>query len=180
MAHLDFAISAHYSLPKNFKADIVVHNPHQVTPKIFNWIQVLVPFQNLNLLVMPFFCWLGCMFWVMMKDEVPLHFQLSRRSLKVLFFFCQLFTISSTLYKAPVPAEKKQHHSRMLPPPCFSLGVVFFWWCAGMFLRQTFGIMAKKKGKTWRGKAYLNSWNSFLVNHRHFKLYHVRDDYYLA
>lgn len=40
----------------------------------------------------------------------------------------KLFTIFSTLIKAPVPTEEKQSYSMMLSPPCFTIGMMFFWW----------------------------------------------------
>lgn len=86
------------------------------------------PFQNLHfLLVKPYFCWFGCMLWVivMLKDEVPLHLKFSYRSLKVLCSHWIVFTIiSSSATKAPVPDEEKQPQSIIVPPPCFTAGTV--------------------------------------------------------
>ncbi len=62
------------------------------------------------------------MLWVVvvLKDEVPQKPE----------GFVPIFNsniIPSTLTKAPVPAEEKQPQSVMLPPPCFTVGMVFLW-----------------------------------------------------
>ncbi len=81
-----------------------VHSPLQITTQMFSRIQVWAmagPLQNFNLLlVKPFFCWFGCMLWVVvvLKDEVPLHLQHSSRSLKVL---CQYWLVFGAVHNSP-------------------------------------------------------------------------------
>ncbi len=48
-------------------------------------------------------------------------------------WYLKRFIIPSTLTKAPVPADEKQPQSVMLLPPCFTVGMVFLWWCAVFF-----------------------------------------------
>ncbi len=52
--------------------------------------------------------------------------------------YLELFIIPSTLTKAPVPAKEKQPQSMMLPPPCFTVGMLLLWWCAVLFFHQTY------------------------------------------
>lgn len=121
----------------------LVHRPVQITLQMFNGIRVWTvagPFQSLSLtLVKPLFCWFRCVFWVIavLKNEVPLYFQLSNRKLKVL---CQQWLVFGTVYSplppAPVPAELKLPQGIMLPPPCFTVGMVSFSRCALLFLWQ--------------------------------------------
>ncbi len=63
-------------------------------------------------------------------------------------WYLELFIIPSTLTKAPVPAEEKQPQSVMLPPPCFTVGMVFLWWCAVLFLCQTYLLELWPKSST--------------------------------
>ncbi len=117
MAHLDFAIFYHSSLQKCSKS--VRLRGHLLctalsrSPERFSigfrsglWLG------HCHLLLKPFFCWFGCMLWVVfvLRDDVPLHLPLSSRSLKVLCsidWYLKLFIIPSTLTKSPVPAEEK-------------------------------------------------------------------------
>ena len=78
------------------------HSTLQITPQIYNWIQVwalIGPFQNFHLLLVnPFFCWFGFILWVavVLKDEVPNHLQISSSGLKGL---CQHWMVFGTIYK---------------------------------------------------------------------------------
>lgn len=53
-------------------------------------------------------------------------------------WYLELFIMPSTLTKALVPAEEKQSQSIILPPTCFTVGMVFFWWWGVLFLHQTY------------------------------------------
>lgn len=44
--------------------------------------------------------------------------------------YLKLFILPSTLTKTSVPAEEKQPQSLVLPPPCFTVGMLLFWRCA--------------------------------------------------
>ena len=134
-----------------------VHSPLQIAPQIFNRIQVWAlagPFQNFNLLlVKPFLCWFGCMLWVIVHWKTKFLFMFSFlaeawRFCANIDWYLELFIIPSSLTKAPVPAEETLPQSIMLPPPCFSVGMVFFWWCAGWFLRQTYLLELWPKSST--------------------------------
>ena len=82
--------------PPILAPNLSVDSPLQVTPQISIWIQVWAlagPFHNFNLLlVKPFFCWFGCILWivVMLKGKIPLHLQLFSRRLKVLWQFTDI------------------------------------------------------------------------------------------
>ncbi len=101
-----------------------VHKPLQITPQIFKRFGSGL--------------WLGLSF-----VNLDVCFRLSCWKMKFLFIFrflaeawrfyasidwyLELFIIPSTLTKSPVPAEEKQPRSMMLPPPCFTVGMVFLW-----------------------------------------------------
>lgn len=101
---------------------------------LFNWIQVqnlAESFQNFDLLVKPFFYWFGGMLWVIvLKGEIPLHRQHFSRDIKVL---CQNRLIIGTAHNSlhlnhsPNSTEEKQAKSIMLPSPCFTVDMVYFW-----------------------------------------------------
>ena len=91
----------------------------------------------------PFGC--TCMLWfvVMLEGPVTSKVQLSSRLLQVplknfqVVFF---FMMPSILYSAPGPLHvaAKHPHSMMLPPPCFTVGIVLFGLKASPFSRQTY------------------------------------------
>lgn len=81
------------------------------------------------------------------KSLFPLPFASRRKSLRDCYFYfynpapmlhckdiqwtqkawyLELFIIPSTWTKALVPAEEKEPQITMLPPPCFTMGLVFF------------------------------------------------------
>ncbi len=131
-----------------------VHSPLQITPQIFNWIQVWAlagPFQNFIIF-----------WWSRSFVEFDVCYRLlSCWKMKFLFSFLaeawrfcanidwymELFIIPSTLTKAPVP-EEKQPQSVMLLPPCFTVGMVFLWWCAVLFFHQTYLLELWPKSST--------------------------------
>lgn len=43
---------------------------------------------------------------------------------------------------------EKQPLSTMLPPPCFTISMVLFWWCAVLFLSQTYLLELWSKSST--------------------------------
>ncbi len=71
-----------------------VYSPLQIIPQIFNRIQVWAlagPFQNFSLfLVKPFFCWFGCMLWVVvvLKDSNTWHMNFLFSFLAEAWSFC--------------------------------------------------------------------------------------------
>ena len=51
-----------------------------------------------------------------------------------------LYSSPSILTSLPVPATEKHPHSMMLPPPCFTVGMVLAWWWAVPGFLQTWRL----------------------------------------
>lgn len=90
------------------------------------------------------FSWLGCVLWVviMFKGEI-LHLQFSVPELEKAWYL-ELVIPLPVSTRAPEPAEEPQ--SMMLPPSCFTVGVVVFVWWAVLFWHQTYCIFWKFRG----------------------------------
>lgn len=63
----------------------------------------------------------------------------------VLFCFFKIFTYSfsmspSNLMRFPVSDALKHPHSLILPPPCFTVGNLFFGWYASPLFLQTYAV----------------------------------------
>lgn len=152
VAHLDLAILAHSSLQKRSKSFLLqghllctalFRSPHRCsiwfssglwlghskTLIFFRWSHAFV---DLNVCFSLLSCWkVKFLFIFSFLTE-------AWRFCAKIDCYLELFIIPSTLTKALVPAEEKQPQSMMLPPPCFTVGMVFFGWCAVFFLQQTY------------------------------------------
>ncbi len=77
---------------------------------------------------------------VMLKDPAMFHLQCpcwwKRFSLKISRYMAP-FILSFTQISRPGPFEEKQPQSMMFPPPCFTVGMVFFGCNSAFFLLQT-------------------------------------------
>ena len=85
------------------------------------------PLKDIQRLVpKPLLHFLGCVLRVIFLLEGELWPQsevLSRFSSRIALYFAQ-FIFASILTSLPVPAAEKHPHSMMLPPPCFTVGMV--------------------------------------------------------
>ena len=114
----------------------------QLPPEVFNWVQVwrlAGPLQNLDMLLAePLLGFLGCVLWVVvvLEDPASTHLQCSDRG-RGLFPKISQYTapviLSLTQCTRPVPCADKHPQSMMLPPPCFTVGMVLY--CSLFFLR---------------------------------------------
>jgi hypothetical protein len=65
---------------------------------------------------------------VLLEGEPPSQSQISGRPKQVSvknFTYLAPSIIPSILTSFPVPADEKHPHSMMLPPPCFTVGMMF-------------------------------------------------------
>ena len=79
----------------------------------------------------PIHCSSGCMLRliVLLEGEPPPQSLQNRFSSKIVLYLApSIFPSTQTSF--PVPAEEKHPHSMMLPPPCFTVGMVCSGWCA--------------------------------------------------
>ena len=60
----------------------------------------------------------------------------NRFSFKVSLYLAPTI-LPSTLTSFPVPAEEKHLHNMMLPPPCFTVGMLCSEWCAVLVFHHT-------------------------------------------
>ncbi len=151
MAHLVFAIFAHSSLQKRSKSvrlrghllcTALFRSPHRFSIGFRSGLW-LGHSKTYHLLVKPFFVDLDVCFGLLLCWKMTFLFSFSFlaeawRFCANIDWYLERFIIPSTLTKAPVPAEEKQPQSVMLPPPCITVGMVLFWWCAVLFLCQTY------------------------------------------
>lgn len=67
-----------------------------------------------------------------------------RLSSRIVLYFTA-FMLPSTLTSLPGSAAEKHPHSMMLPPSCFTAGMVRLWWCAVFIVCQTLSCLMAKK-----------------------------------
>ncbi len=134
-----------------------VHSPLQVTPQIFNrfraglWLghsKTLSSSGEAILLLILMYALGCCRSERWSSSSSSAIYKEAWRFCSNIDWYLELFIIPSTLTKAPIPAEEKQPQSVMLPPPCFTVGMVFFWWCAVLFLCQTYHLELWPKSST--------------------------------
>ncbi len=118
----------------------------QLPPKIFYGVEIwrlARPLQDLEmLLTKPLLRCPGGVFGiiVMLKDQPRFIFNAladgRRFSLKISRYMAP-FILSFTQISRPGPFAEKQPQSMMFPPPCFTVGMVFFGCNSALFLLQT-------------------------------------------
>ena len=90
----------------------------------------------------PLQCNFGCVLRdvIMLKGELPSQLSFLVESDKFssrIFLYFAPHIFPSILTSATVPAHEKHPHNMMLPPLCFTVGMVFFGLCAVLGLHQT-------------------------------------------
>ncbi len=116
----------------------------QLPPKIFYGVEIwrlARPLQDLEmLLTKPLLRCPGGVFGiiVMLKDPATFYLQCPCWwfSLKISRYMAP-FILSFTQISRPGPFAEKQPQSMMFPPPCFTVGMVFFGCNSAFFLLQT-------------------------------------------
>ena len=111
----------------------MLHSYFQVSPEMFDWVQVQALAGPLNdiqgLVSKPLLHCLGSVLRVVVLldgEPSPQSEVLSapeRSSSRISLYFA-LFIFTSILTGLPVPAAEKHSHSMMLSPPCFTVGMV--------------------------------------------------------
>ena len=75
------------------------------------------------------------------------------------------FIFPSIMTSLPVPAAEKHPHSMMLPPPCFTVGMVLAWWWAAPGFLQTWCLAFTPKSSIFVSPdqriLFLMVWESF-------------------
>ena len=93
---------------------------------MFDWVQVRAltgPFKEIHRVVpKPLLHCLGCVLRVIVLLSEVLS-ALDQVFMKDIYVLGSI-QLSLTLTSPPVPAAEKQPHSMMLPPPCFTVGMV--------------------------------------------------------
>ena len=110
-----------------------LHSYFQVSPEMFNLVQVWAlagPLKDIQRLVLKtlLHC-LGCVFRVVVLLEgepSPQSEVLSTLEvfINVISLYFELFIFPAILTSLPFNAPEKHPHSMMLPPPCFTVGMV--------------------------------------------------------
>ncbi|XP_051533408.1 mitogen-activated protein kinase kinase kinase kinase 6 isoform X1 [Myxocyprinus asiaticus] len=111
----------------------LVDSHFQVSPEMFDWVQVQAlagPLKDIHRVVpKPLLRCLGCVLRVIVLLEGEPSAQsevlsaLDHVLLRISLYFAA-FSFPSTLTSPPVSAPEKHPHSMMLPPPCFTVGMV--------------------------------------------------------
>ena len=86
------------------------------------------PLKDIHIVVLkPLLCYLGSVLWVvvLLEDEPSPQSEV-QSALKhgIIKDVSAALIFPSTLTSLPVPAAEKHPHSMMLPPPCFTVGMV--------------------------------------------------------
>ena len=109
-----------------------IYSYFKVSLEMFDWVQVWAPAGPLKdihrLDLKPLLCYLGCVLRVVVLLEGEPSPQRSwahwsRFSSTISLYFA-LFIFPLILTSLSVPAAEKHPHSMMLPPPCFTVGMV--------------------------------------------------------
>ena len=115
-----------------------VNSHFQGSLEMFNWIHARAlagPLKDIH----PLLHCLGCVLRVIvllvnLRSSLRSWALRTRFSLRIALCFAP-FSFPSTLTSPQVPAAKKHPHSMMLPPPCFTIGIVLCrWWAVPGFL----------------------------------------------
>ena len=119
--------------------EVSVHSHFQISPEMFNRILVWAlawPLKDIHRVVLkPLLWYLGCVLRVvvLLKDEPSPQSEV-KSALEQVFIqdpgYIAAFIFPSILTSLPVPAAEQHPHSMMLPPPCFTVGMVLAWWWA--------------------------------------------------
>ena len=81
-------------------------------------------------------CFMSLSYWKMnFRPNFCFLAESSRFSSRIFLYFDPSI-FPSILTSAPVPDDEKHRHNMMLPPPCITVGMVFFGWCAVLGLCQ--------------------------------------------
>ena len=109
----------------------MLHSYFQVSPEMFGEVQVRAlagPLKDIKRLVQkPLLRCLGCVLRVVVLLEgEPSPQPEVLNALEQVFFsvLCSIHLFPSILTSLPVTAADKHTHSMMLPPPCFTVGMV--------------------------------------------------------
>ena len=110
---------------------VSLHRYFQVSPKMFDRVQVRALAGPLNyiqrLVSKPVLFCLCCVLVVLLEGGTLPQFEflsaLEQVSSRISLYFAP-FIFPAILTSHPVPAAEKHPHSMMLPPPCFTVGMV--------------------------------------------------------
>ncbi len=141
-SHTVAGILAHSSMQISSRA--VMFWDFQLPPKIFYGVEIwrlARPLQDLEmLLTKPLLRCPGGVFGIIVMLKDPAIFNAladgRRFSLKISWYMAP-FLISFTQISRSGPLAEKQPQSMMFPPPCFTVGMVFFGCNSAFFLLQT-------------------------------------------
>ena len=113
--------------------EVMLHSYFQVSPEMFDGVQVQAlarPLKDIQRLVpKPLLCCLECVLMVIVllegepSPQAEVQSALEQVSSRIALYFSP-FIFPSILTSLPVPATEKRPHSIMLPPPCFTVGIV--------------------------------------------------------
>ena len=115
-----------------------VHSHFQISPEMFNRIQVWAlagPLKDIELSWSHSFdilavCLGSLSCWKMNRRPSLRSRALWSRFSSRMSLYIAAFIFPSILTSLPVPTAEKHPHRMMLPPPCFTVGMVLAWWWA--------------------------------------------------
>ena len=107
----------------------LVRGPNKLLSSAFNHVCLVINYYlNTQRRVTRNSSTLGCVLRVIVLLEGEASAQSEVQNFHISLYFVP-FSIPSTLTSPPVPAAEKHPHSMMLPPHCFTIGVVLGRWC---------------------------------------------------